>query len=105
MAASVGTQTPTGHAGFQVREGTFDFRNSSIDWLVLDEPGTTAEVHGSGTVNGAGGFAFALWAGDGITDTLRMRIWKRSGEIETVHFDNGFSQPIGGGSIVIHKAK
>jgi hypothetical protein len=100
-----GAAAPTGHAEFQFRAGKFDFRSSSIDWLVLDEPGTTAEVHGSGTVNGAGGFAFTLWAGDGITDTLRMRIWKRSGEIETVYFENGFGQPIGGGSIVIHAAK
>jgi hypothetical protein len=100
-----GAAAPAGHAEFQFRAGKSNFRSSSFDWLVLDRPGTTAEVHGSGTVNGVGGFAFTRWASDGIKDTLRMRIWSQSGGIETVLFDNGFGQPIGGGSIVIHKGK
>jgi hypothetical protein len=51
-----------------------------------------------------GDYKFMLWAGDGETDTFRIRIWDEievtAEEIEI--YDNGFDQAIGGGSIVIH---
>jgi hypothetical protein len=46
-----------------------------------------------------------LWAGDGSLDTFRIRIWEEDEvtALETVVYDNGFHQYIGGGSIVIHE--
>jgi hypothetical protein len=44
-----------------------------------------------------------LWAEDGEPDTFRIKIWEEDSlGIETVIYDNGFDQAIGGGSIVIH---
>jgi hypothetical protein len=42
-----------------------------------------------------------IWARDDSADTFRIRIWWENGG-ENVVYDNGFNQPIGGGSIVIH---
>jgi hypothetical protein len=47
-----------------------------------------------------------LWAGDGEPDTFRIKIWEEDEyENETVIYDNGMDQAIGGGSIVIHTKK
>jgi hypothetical protein len=43
-----------------------------------------------------------LWASDGSPDTFRIRIWSKLDGVETVVYDNGTDQAIGGGSIVIH---
>jgi hypothetical protein len=41
-----------------------------------------------------------------IPDTFRIKIWEADEfENETVIYDNGFDQEIGGGSIVIHVKK
>ncbi len=43
-----------------------------------------------------------IWAKDldPETDTFRIKIWYENGG-ETLVYDNGFDQPIGGGSIVV----
>ncbi|MFC2010074.1 hypothetical protein ACFLUL_00645 [Chloroflexota bacterium] len=48
-------------------------------------------------------YKFTLWAGDGDQDTFRIKICEED-ELgnETVVYDNGFNQEIGGGSIVVH---
>ena len=52
-----------------------------------------------------------LWGGDGNgtdgADTFRIRIWTEDEvtAVETDVYDNGFAQDLGGGSVVIHKAK
>jgi hypothetical protein len=45
-----------------------------------------------------------VWAGDNEPDTFSIRIWQEDDAtgVETDIYDNGFDQPIGGGSIVIH---
>jgi hypothetical protein len=60
----------------------------------------------SGTINGDGEYKFQIWAGDGESDTFRIKIWVEdaSGN-ETVIYDNGFDQEIGGGNIVVHTKK
>ena len=45
-----------------------------------------------------------LWAGDGLPDMLRIKIWAEDNTgIENVVYDNGYNQPIEAGSIIIHK--
>lgn len=50
-------------------------------------------------------FKFMLWAGDGETDTFRIKIWYEEGDDEVIVYDNGMDQEIEGGSIVIHTKK
>jgi hypothetical protein len=57
----------------------------------------------SGTINGEGDYKFMFWAGAGEPDTFRIKIWEEDRfENETVIYDNGMHQAIGGGSIVVH---
>ncbi|HPS02864.1 MAG TPA: hypothetical protein PLA90_15095 [Candidatus Sumerlaeota bacterium] len=76
---------------------------------------------GTGSINGLEGYKFMLTAGDGALkaagtpDTFRIRIWTEDAAtgIEQTVYDNQLGDPIdgdaitalGGGSIVIHKAK
>ena len=100
---------------FQV--ANFDFHSAAYEWLVVSGP--LAQYKGSGTVNGSGDYAFVLTATDGQVsggggvDKFRIKIWNKVGG--GVVYDNvvGASddinsanpQAIGGGSIVIQKAK
>jgi PKD repeat protein len=98
-----GANVPMGHTQFRFRAGDLHFQSSSYDWLVVTQAGTNAQFKGTGTINGAGDYRFMLWAGDDDPDTFRIRIWEEDGTgTETVRYDNGFDQQIGGGSIVIH---
>jgi hypothetical protein len=47
-------------------------------------------------------YRFMVWAGDAETDTFRIRISSEFDGVESVVYDNGVNQPIGGGSVVIH---
>lgn len=97
-----GASVPTGNTEFNFRAGSLDFHSSSYQWLVVTG-GSYAMFKGSGTINGSGDYRFMLWAGDGPTDTFRIKIWTEdSSGTETVVYDNGSDQPIGGGSIVVH---
>ena len=103
--------TPVGNMEFDFHIGALHFRSTGYDWLVV----STSKVRfkGSGTINGAGDFAFLVSAVDGdVTggdpDTFRMKIWDKSTGV--VIYDNemgsGDGAPaitvLGGGSIVIH---
>jgi probable HAF family extracellular repeat protein len=107
-----GANVPTGDTEFQFETADFSFSSTSYDWLVI--AGASAKYKGSGTINGAGDFAFMLTAvdrtligRDGV-DRFRIKIWDKS--TGQVIYDNqpgadDSSDPpaIGGGSIVIHK--
>ena len=98
-----GATVPTGQTEFVFRAADLNFHSSSYDWLVI--AGDTARYKGWGTVNGAGNYRFMLWAKDGDPDTFRIKIWTEVNDVETVVYDNGSHQPIGGGNIVVHKKK
>ena len=100
-----GTSIPTGNTEFQFKTGDLNFQSSSYYWLIVNQGGTNAQYKGSGTINGEGEYRFMLWAGDDNLDTFRIKIWWEDGDSEHVVYDNGFGQPIGGGSIVIHTKK
>jgi hypothetical protein len=97
---------PDGNTQFVFQAGGINFHSTSYDWLVINQGGSNAQFKGSGTINGAGDYRFMLWAGDGNgpngEDTFRIKIWQEtSGDV--IVYDNGMSQPIGGGSIKIHQ--
>ncbi|MBN8249441.1 MAG: PKD domain-containing protein, partial [Verrucomicrobia bacterium] len=108
-----GAHIPTGNTEFQFKAGDLNFKSTSYDWLVV--AGAKAKFKGSGTINGAGDYAFQLTATDGQagggggTDRLRIKIWNTSGG--GVIYDNQPGDPdtadaataLGGGSIVVHK--
>ena len=98
-----GATVPDGQTQFMFQTAGLNFHSSSYDWLVV--AGETARFKGWGTVNGEEGYRFMLWAGDGDPDTFRIKIWTEAGGIETVVYDNGMNHPIGGGNIIVHKAK
>lgn len=101
-----GTTVPTGNTEFQFQAGDLNFHSDGYQWLVVNQDGTNAQFKGSGTINGAGDYLFMIWAGDGTPDTFRIKIWEEDeSENETVRYDNGFSQAIGAGSIIVHKSK
>jgi predicted outer membrane repeat protein len=102
-----GQNVPTGSTEFQFAVAGFSFHSETYSWLVVNQVGTNAQFKGTGTVNGrldqnGNEFKFMIWAGDGTPDTFRIRIWWEADGVENDVYDNGFDQPIGGGSIVIH---
>ena len=97
-----GADTPTGNTEFQFKAGSLNFHSSNYDWLVVTGS-DYARFKGTGTINGQGDYKFMLWAGDDEPDTFRIKIWQEYEDgVETVVYDNGFDQEIGGGNIVIH---
>jgi hypothetical protein len=102
-----GASTPTGNTEFQFYAGGLNFHSSSYEWLVVTGS-DYARFKGTGTIMDVpGDFKFMLWAGDSEPDTFRIRIWEENEETaeETLIYDNGMNQPIGGGSIIIHTSK
>jgi len=83
-----------------------DFHSTSYQWLVVNGAATRAQYKGSGVIEGrADNFTFILTATDGSPDQFRIQIFRPDG---TTLYDNYVSgpateQPLGGGSIVIHK--
>lgn len=103
-----GANAPSGQTEFQFKAGNLNFHSSSYEWLVVNQNDSNAQFKGSGTINGelapnGDDYKFMLWAGDGSPDTFRIKIWWEDTNGEHVVYDNGVQQPIGGGSIVIHK--
>ena len=97
-----GATVPTGNTEFQFHAASLNFHSSSYQWLVVTGS-DYARFKGSGTVNGTGDYKFMLWAGDKSPDTFRIKIWIEDAlGNETVVYDNGFDQAIGGGDIVVH---
>lgn len=99
---------PSGKTAFRLNKNGFDFQSTSYEWLVVT--GSRAQYRGIGTVNGAGPYAFLVTVMD-TPDKLRLRVWDPT--TNAVVYDNmpGGSddiddtslQPIGSGSIVIHR--
>jgi uncharacterized delta-60 repeat protein len=110
-----GASEPTGQTEFQFKAGDLDFHSSSYDWLVI--AGAKAMYKGTGTINGTGSYTFQINAIDGQVndgggvDKFRIKIWDKA--IDEVVYDNQMGAAedanpmteIGGGSIVVHKAK
>jgi hypothetical protein len=110
-----GATVPTGNTQFQFQVADLNFKSTGYDFLVI--AGAKAQYKGVGTINGSGSFRFMLVATDGQVsggdgfDRFRMRIWDAaSGDLI---YDNQLNAPetadpttkIGGGVIVVHKAK
>ncbi len=105
-----GETIPTGNTAFNFDLAGLSFASQSYEWLVVNQSGTNAQFKGSGTLNGAldpngNAYKFMVWAGDGSPDTFRIKIWWEGAAGEQVVYDNGASQAIGGGSIVVHTGK
>jgi titin len=66
---------PEGHVRFDFAPAGLDFDSTSLDWLVIN--GGRAQVHGQGTIHGAGHYGFLLTVLDGGTgpDKFRIKIW------------------------------
>jgi hypothetical protein len=110
-----GAIVPTGQAEFVFLAGDLNFHSRSYDWLVVSGK-NKAKFKGTGVIKGRSeDYKFMLWAGDGSNsgpDTFRIKIWEEIGDDdEYVVYDNGLggdddlessTQPIAGGSIVIH---
>jgi hypothetical protein len=101
-----GAVVPTGNAQFIFKTAGLNFKSSSYDWLAVTG-NDTAKFKGSGTINGEVAengqpAEFMIWAKDSDPDKFRIKIWYDNLQGEEVVYDNGFEQPIGGGSIVIH---
>lgn len=108
-----GATTPTGSTEFQLRSGGFTFKSTSYDVLVVS--GEKATYRGTGTINGAGEYAFQLSAVDGDAsgakkpDTFRLRVWDRA--TGGIVYDNEMGRDangdpttaLTGGSITVHK--
>lgn len=100
-----GANVPTGNTEFVFRAGNLNFHSSSYQWLVVTQGGYIAQFKGSGTINGTGDYKLMLRAGDGEPDTFWIQIWEEIEDVEVLIYDNGSDQPIGGGSIIVHKGK
>jgi hypothetical protein len=102
-----GKTEPDGNTQFQFHAGDLNFYSDSYHWLVVGGGGSSAHFKGVGTINGAmdpddNPYGFMIWSMDGEPDTFRIRIWSELDGVETDIYDNGFDQPISGGSVVIH---
>ncbi len=97
-----GADIPTGVMRLRLVAAGINFLSTGYDWLVL--PGDrTAVFTGSGTINGSGDYRFRVWIVDGAPDAMRIRIWTSDTRgTETVVYDTGSAQTIGGGNIVVH---
>jgi len=92
---------------FQFNAGDLNFKSTSYEWLVV--AGSKAMFMGSGTINGAGDYAFMVSAIDGSPDRFRIRIWDKVTGV--VIYDNQIgaaetanpTTTLGGGSITIHE--
>jgi parallel beta-helix repeat protein len=110
-----GASEPTGNTQFQFKAGDLNFHSDTYQWLVI--AGAKAQFKGTGTINGVEGYGFKLTAVDGAinggggTDKFRIKIWEIG--TDTIVYDNQVgtddstdpATTLGGGSIVIHKAK
>jgi hypothetical protein len=109
-----GATVPTGNTQFHFKAGNLNFHSDSYEWLVVNQAGNNAQYKGSGTINGGlapnnEAYKFMIWAKDldpDADDTFRIKIWWEDeyGE-ETLVYDNGFDQTIGGGNIKIHSGE
>ena len=62
--------------------------------------GSTAQLMGTGSINGAGEYPFLVTVVDDAPDALQVTIWDAGGGIV---YDTAVVLPLGGGNITIHK--
>ncbi len=110
-----GQSVPSGQTQFQFQSGDFRFHSTAYEWLVV--AGSKAQYKGVGVVNGVGEYGFLLTATDGAgktgVDAFRIKVWDRASGVVVYDNRRGGSddmdaadpQAIGGGSIVIQRAK
>jgi PKD domain len=112
-----GAGVPTGETEFQLHFASFNFHSDAYEVLVVS--GHKAQYRGTGRVNGVPGHRFVLTAYDGQIsgggggDRFRIKITRISDNVVVYDTKMGTSDDmdladplaIGGGSIVIHKAK
>lgn len=107
-----GAAVPDGNTEFQFHPGGLNFKATSYDWLVVN--GAKLQYMGSGTVNGAGDYAFLFTAIDGgidgtKVDRARLKVWEKA--TGRIIFDSelGVGDAVDpttvsqGGNITIHK--
>ena len=102
-----GATAPAGATEFQLEVGDLNFHSNAHDWLVVKGTaagGYSSEFKGTGTIQGRSGtFSFHVRATDGAQsakpDGFRISI---TGAKKSVIYDNGSTQPIANGSIVVH---
>ena len=111
-----GADVPTGQTQFQFHVADLNFHSDTYQWLVV--AGHKAMFKGTGTINGAGNYGFMLSAIDEKltpstdVDLFRIKIWDKDNG-DAIVYDNQLGDAddadpttvIGGGSIIIHKAK
>jgi hypothetical protein len=98
-----GATVPTGNTTVHFRPADLNFHSTSYDSLVVTV-NDTAILKGAGTINGEGAYKFQIWAEADDPDAIRIKIWTEI-DVETVIYDNGDEQAIGGGNIAIHTKK
>jgi hypothetical protein len=106
-----GASAPQGQTEFVFHAGDLRFHSESYDWLVVMGK-DRAQFKGTGSVNGVDGYQFMITAYDGRGDDpdgFRIKIWNDVGVVYDSKagaddsLDESNTQPIGGGSIVIHR--
>jgi hypothetical protein len=103
-----GASAPDGSTEFVFTAGDLNFHSTTYQWLVVNANGQNAQFKGDGTINGAGNYGFMIWAYDGAKtvnpDTFRIQIWDKDNG-DAIVYDNGVSQPLSGGNIMVQTKK
>jgi K(+)-stimulated pyrophosphate-energized sodium pump len=88
-----GAAIPTGQTEFIFPDASMIFKSTSYDWLVVS--GLRAHCKGTGTINGAGNYRFALIVvdeqGKGGLKKFRIKIWDKT--TGRTIYDNNLGYP------------
>jgi K(+)-stimulated pyrophosphate-energized sodium pump len=88
-----GAAVPTGQTEFIFPDASMIFKSTSYDWLVVS--GLRAHCKGTGTINGAGNYRFALIVvdeqGKGGLKKFRIKIWDKT--TGRTIYDNNLGYP------------
>ncbi|HEX2046267.1 MAG TPA: PKD domain-containing protein [Acidimicrobiales bacterium] len=110
-----GAATPSGQVQLRLKDEGLEIDGQAQQWLVV--AGAKAQVRGTASVNGAGGFTYLLIVTDGDqpggggTDRLRLKVWNTT--TGAVAFDNvpgapddidtATPQALSAGSVAVHR--
>ncbi len=108
-----GADVPEGETEFRFRAGDLNFHSTEYQWLVV--AGANAKFKGRGSINGQGTYKFMVTAtdsdvaGGGDVDSFHIKITDGEDVVydnqPTEDDDSDVGTEIGGGNIVVHKAK
>jgi large repetitive protein len=90
-----GASLPTGSLKFELSGAML--QSTSFDWLVVT--GSTAQLRGTGTVNGSGSYTFVMTAVDASPDTFRIQVWDKTTGA-AIH--DSATQTVAGGNLTVH---